>query len=78
MDQIQAFARRRNLYVIEDNAEAFGGVYKGRKTGTLSHLAGCSFCQNKTFTTGGEGDGDDGRRGPGLEGAQFPRSLATM
>ena len=34
-------------------AEAFGGVYKGRKTGTLSHLAGCSFCQNKTFTTGG-------------------------
>jgi len=55
MDQIQAFARRHNLYVIEDNAEAFGGVYKGRKTGTLSHLAGCSFCQNKTFTTGGEG-----------------------
>jgi len=55
MDQIQAFARRHNLYVIEDNAEAFGGVYRGRKTGTLSHLAGCSFCQNKTFTTGGEG-----------------------
>lgn len=55
MDQIQAFARRHNLYVIEDNAEAFGGVYKGRKTGTLGHLAGCSFCQNKTFTTGGEG-----------------------
>ena len=55
MDQIQAFARRHNLYVIEDNAEAFGGVYKGRKTGTLSHLAGCSFCQNKTFTTGGKG-----------------------
>jgi dTDP-4-amino-4,6-dideoxygalactose transaminase len=55
MDRIMAFARKHNLYVIEDNAEAFGGVYKGRKTGTLGHMAACSFCQNKTFTTGGEG-----------------------
>jgi dTDP-4-amino-4,6-dideoxygalactose transaminase len=55
MDKIMAFAKRQNLYVIEDNAEAFGGAYKGRKTGTLGHVAGCSFCQNKTFTTGGEG-----------------------
>ena len=55
MDQILAFAQKHNLYVIEDNAEAFGGVYKGKKTGTLGHMAACSFCQNKTFTTGGEG-----------------------
>lgn len=55
MDQINAFAKKHNLVVIEDNAEAFGGVYKGRKTGTLSDMAACSFCQNKTFTTGGEG-----------------------
>jgi dTDP-4-amino-4,6-dideoxygalactose transaminase len=55
MDPIMDFARRHNLYVIEDNAEAFGGVYKGRKTGTIGHMAACSFCQNKTFTTGGEG-----------------------
>ncbi|MCY3023541.1 MAG: DegT/DnrJ/EryC1/StrS family aminotransferase [Planctomycetota bacterium] len=55
MDAIAAFAKKHNLLVIEDNAEAFGGVYKGRKTGTLSRIAGCSFCQNKTFTTGGEG-----------------------
>jgi dTDP-4-amino-4,6-dideoxygalactose transaminase len=55
MDQINAFARRHNLFVIEDNAEAFGGAYKGKKTGTLGHMAACSFCQNKTFTTGGEG-----------------------
>ncbi len=41
--------------MIEDNAEAFGGAYKGKKTGTLGHMAACSFCQNKTFTTGGEG-----------------------
>ncbi len=55
MDRIRAFAKRHRLFVIEDNAEAFGGVYQGRKTGTLGDIAGCSFCQNKTFTTGGEG-----------------------
>lgn len=55
MDKINAFAKKHKLFVIEDNAEAFGGSYKGKKTGTLSDIAGCSFCQNKTFTTGGEG-----------------------
>ncbi len=55
MDQITALAEKHELFVIEDNAEAFGGEYKGKKTGTLGHVAACSFCQNKTFTTGGEG-----------------------
>jgi len=55
MDRVSAFAKRHRLFVIEDNAEAIGGVYKGRKTGSLGDVAGCSFCQNKTFTTGGEG-----------------------
>jgi dTDP-4-amino-4,6-dideoxygalactose transaminase len=55
MDRILEFARKHNLYVIEDNAQAFGGMYKGRRTGTWGHVAACSFCQNKTFTTGGEG-----------------------
>ncbi len=55
MDPLMEFARKHNLFVIEDNAEAFGGSYKGKKTGTLGHMAACSFCQNKTFTTGGEG-----------------------
>ena len=55
MDPLMAFAKKHNLFVIEDNAEAFGGYYKGRKTGTIGHMAACSFCQNKTFTTGGEG-----------------------
>jgi len=55
MDPVLDFAKRHNLFVIEDNAEAFGGEYKGKKTGTLGQVAACSFCQNKTFTTGGEG-----------------------
>jgi len=55
MDPIMDFAKTHNLWVIEDNEEAFGGEYKGKKTGTLGHMGICSFCQNKTFTTGGEG-----------------------
>jgi dTDP-4-amino-4,6-dideoxygalactose transaminase len=55
MDKIRAFAKKYHLFVIEDNAQAFGGEYKGKKTGTLGDIAACSFCQNKTFTTGGEG-----------------------
>jgi len=55
MDPILGLAKQHGLYVIEDNAEAYGGVYKGKKTGTLGDAAACSFCQNKTFTTGGEG-----------------------
>ena len=55
MDRVRAFARKHKLKVIEDNAEAFGGVFKGKKTGTLGDIAACSFCQSKTFTTGGEG-----------------------
>jgi dTDP-4-amino-4,6-dideoxygalactose transaminase len=55
MDQVWALAKKYNLLVVEDNAEAYGGEFKGKKTGTMGHVAGCSFCQNKTFTTGGEG-----------------------
>ncbi len=55
MDPIKALAKKHGLFVIEDNAEAYGGVYKGKKTGSLGDIAACSFCQNKTFTTGGEG-----------------------
>jgi dTDP-4-amino-4,6-dideoxygalactose transaminase len=55
MDPLLALAKAHGLHVIEDNAQAFGGEYKGRKTGTLGSVGACSFCQNKTFTTGGEG-----------------------
>ncbi len=55
MNPLMGLAAKHDLFVIEDNAEALGGVYKGRKTGTIGHMAACSFCQNKTFTTGGEG-----------------------
>lgn len=62
MDEIMEVAKRYDLFVIEDAAEAHGAVYKGKKVGTIGHLGCFSFCQNKTFTTGGEGGaiiGDD-------------------
>jgi len=73
MDRIRAFAKRHKLWVIEDNAEAFGGAYKGKKTGTLGDIAACSFCQSKNFTTGGEGACNDRRRRSGVGRTQLPR-----
>jgi dTDP-4-amino-4,6-dideoxygalactose transaminase len=55
MDPILDLAREHDLFVIEDTAEAFGGKYKGKMAGTIGNAGAISFCQNKTFTTGGEG-----------------------
>ena len=55
MDPILELAAKHDLFVIEDNAQAFGGEYKGKKTGSIGNVGCVSFCQNKTFTTGGEG-----------------------
>lgn len=64
LDSILAIAKKHNLYVIEDCAQCFGGIYKGKKTGTIGDIGCFSFCQSKHFTTGGEGgavitDNDD-------------------
>jgi len=55
MDPIMEIARKHNLYVIEDCAQAHGGEYKGKKVGTIGDVGCFSFCQSKHFTTGGEG-----------------------
>ncbi|HOJ31845.1 MAG TPA: DegT/DnrJ/EryC1/StrS family aminotransferase, partial [bacterium] len=55
MDPILEIAKKHNLYVIEDCAQCFGGIYKGKKVGTLGDVGCFSFCQSKHFTTGGEG-----------------------
>ena len=55
MDPIMAVARKHGLYVVEDCAQCFGGVYKGKKAGTIGDVGCFSFCQSKHFTTGGEG-----------------------
>lgn len=55
MDPIMELARKHNLYVIEDCAQAHGAKYKDRHVGSLGHIAAFSFCQDKIMTTGGEG-----------------------
>jgi len=55
MDPLLDLAKKRNVIVIEDAAQAHGAEYKGRKIGSIGHLAAFSFCQDKIITTGGEG-----------------------
>ena len=55
MNKIMEIARKHNLYVIEDCAQAHGAKYEGKNVGTLGDIAAFSFCQDKIMTTGGEG-----------------------
>ena len=52
MDAICDIAKRHNLYIIEDAAEAHGATYKGKKVGSFSDVAAFSFFANKNVTTG--------------------------
>ena len=52
MDAICALAKKYNLKIIEDAAEAHGALYHGKKAGSFSDMAGFSFFANKNITTG--------------------------
>lgn len=52
MDAIHALAKKYNLYVLEDAAEAHGASYHGVKAGASSDVAAFSFFANKNITTG--------------------------
>lgn len=49
MDSIIEIARKYNLYVVEDCAQAHGATYKGRKIGSFGDLAGFSFYPGKNL-----------------------------
>ena len=49
MDPIMAIAKKYNLYVIEDCAQAHGATYKGQKIGTFGDAAGFSFYPGKNL-----------------------------
>jgi dTDP-4-amino-4,6-dideoxygalactose transaminase len=55
MDPVNEVADRYGLKVIEDNAQAQGGRYKGRRTGSLGHAAGHSFYPGKNLGAFGDG-----------------------
>lgn len=52
MDKICAIAKKHNLRIIEDCAEAFGSKYHGKFCGTFGDIATFSFFGNKTITCG--------------------------
>ena len=54
MDPILEFARSHQLAVIEDNAQAFGASYKGRKTGSFGDAACISFYPTKNLGACGD------------------------
>jgi perosamine synthetase len=52
MDPILAIAKKYNLIVIEDAAEAHGALYKGKRVGSFGKMGSFSFYGNKIITTG--------------------------
>ena len=54
MDKINEIAKKYNLYVLEDAAEAFGMEYKDKKAGTISDIGIYSFYPTKTLGAYGD------------------------
>ncbi len=52
MDEILEIARKHDLYVVEDAAQALGAEYKKAKVGTFGDLAVFSFGPGKSMTSG--------------------------
>jgi 8-amino-3,8-dideoxy-alpha-D-manno-octulosonate transaminase len=52
MDELMALAKKHNLFVIEDVAQAAGGSYKGRMLGSIGTLGCFSFDYYKILNSG--------------------------
>jgi len=55
MDIIMDIAKRYNLFVVEDAAQAMMSTYKGKALGTIGHFGTFSFHETKNYTSAGEG-----------------------
>jgi len=55
MDPLMEIAKKHNLRVLEDVAQAFGSEYKGKKVGSIGDAGAFSFFPSKNL--GGFGDG---------------------
>lgn len=55
MGAIMDVAKRNNLWVIEDAAQALMSSYDGAPVGSIGHLGTYSFHATKNYTSGGEG-----------------------
>jgi len=52
LDAVMKLAKQYNLWVIEDNCDAFGSKYNGKYTGTFGHISTISFYPAHHITTG--------------------------
>ena len=52
MDTIMALAKKYNLFVVEDAAQAIESFYKGKSLGSIGHLATFSFHETKNIQCG--------------------------
>lgn len=52
MEALTDIARKKNLHIVEDSAEAIGSKFKGQHVGTFGSIGTFSFFGNKTITTG--------------------------
>lgn len=52
LSALTAIARKHNLFLVEDCAEALGSYYNGVHVGSFGDIATYSFYGNKTITTG--------------------------
>lgn len=55
MEEVNRIAKKHNLYVIEDAAQAHGAKYQGKRVGTLSDAAAFSFYPGKNLGALGDG-----------------------
>ena len=55
MDRIMSLAGKRGLKVIEDNAQALGAEYRGKKTGSIGDTGCISFYPTKNLGAAGDG-----------------------
>jgi dTDP-4-amino-4,6-dideoxygalactose transaminase len=54
MDEIMGIAKKHGLKVIEDNAQAIGAEYKGKKTGAIGDIGCLSFFPSKNLGAYGD------------------------
>jgi CDP-4-dehydro-6-deoxyglucose reductase, E1 len=52
ISEVMQLAKEYNLWIIEDNCDAFGSEYMGKKTGTFGHISTISFYPAHHITTG--------------------------
>jgi dTDP-4-amino-4,6-dideoxygalactose transaminase len=57
LDPILEIARRKNIFVVEDCAQAHGATYHGKRVGTLGDIAAFSFYPTKNLGAYGDGGG---------------------